>query len=170
VIKRPAPEVYKYWRNLKRLPRFMRRLAAVREIDCQRSHWIANALDGMRLDSMRVEWDAEIAQVRPNVRLSWHSLPDSEVMNSGVVHFRDLGNGAPAVQVFIAYAPPAGAVGTAVAQLLCAEPGQQIKEDVLGVKDLLETTDEADDTTMEDRLAASAADDAVEAIDSASRP
>jgi uncharacterized membrane protein len=117
-----------------------------------------------------VEWDAEIVQDLPGERLSWHSLPDSEVMNSGVVHFRDLGNGATAVQVFISYAPPAGVIGAGVAKLLGAEPGQQIEEDLQRLKDLLESTDQVDDTTMEDRLAASAADDAVEEIDSATRP
>jgi uncharacterized membrane protein len=91
-------------------------------------------------------------------------------MNSGVVHFRDLGDGATAVQVFIAYASPAGAVGAEVAKLLGAEPGEQIEEGLQRLKDLLEATDEANDTAMEDRLAASAADDAVEEIDSATRP
>jgi len=165
VIKRPVSEVYNYWRNLERLPRFMRHLAAVREIDRQRSHWVANAPAGMT-----VEWDAEIVQDQPNERLSWRSLPDSEVMNSGVVHFRDLGNSATAVQVFIAYAPPVGAVGAGVAKLLGAEPGQQIEEDVQRLKDLLEATNETGEMTIEDRLAASAADDMIEAIDSATRP
>jgi uncharacterized membrane protein len=165
VIERPVSEVYSYWRNLEQLPRFMRHLVAVREIDGQRSHWQANAPAGTT-----VEWDAEIVQDLPNERLSWHSLPDSEVMNSGVVHFRDLGDGATAVQVFIAYASPAGAVGAEVAKLLGAEPGEQIEEGLQRLKDLLEATDEANDTAMEDRLAASAADDAVEEIDSATRP
>jgi uncharacterized membrane protein len=165
VIERPVSEVYGYWRNLERLPRFMRHLASVREIDSQRSHWVASAPAGTT-----VEWDAEIVQDLPGERLSWHSLPDSEVMNSGVVHFRDLGDGATEVQVYIAYAPPAGAVGAGVARLLGAEPGQQIEKDLQRLKDLLESTDQAGDTTMEDRLAASAADDAVEKIDSATRP
>jgi uncharacterized membrane protein len=165
VIERPATEIYGYWRNLDRLPLFMRHLASVREIDGQRSHWQAIAPAGTT-----VEWDAEIVQDLPGERLSWHSLPDSEVMNSGVVHFRDLGNGATAVQVFISYAPPAGVIGAGVAKLLGAEPGQQIEEDLQRLKDLLESTDQVDDTTMEDRLAASAADDAVEEIDSATRP
>jgi uncharacterized membrane protein len=165
VIERPVSKVYNYWRNLEQLPRFMRHLATVREIDGQRSHWVANAPA-----RMTVEWDAEIVQDLPNERLSWHSLPDSEVMNSGVVHFRDLGDGATEVQVFIAYAPPAGAVGAAAARLLGEEPGLQIKEDLQRLKDLLESTDQAGEPTMEDRLAASSADDAVEEIDSATHP
>jgi uncharacterized membrane protein len=148
-----------------RLPRFMRHLAAVREIDGRRSHWVANAPDGITL-----EWDAEIVQDLPNERLSWHSLLDSAVMNGGGVQFRELGNGATAVQVFIAYAPPAGAVGAGVAKLLGAEPGQLIEEDLQRPKNLPESTDEADEKTMEDRLATSAADDAVEEVDSATHP
>jgi uncharacterized membrane protein len=165
VIERPVSEVYGYWRNLEQLPRFMRHLTAVREIDSQRSHWVASAPAGMT-----VEWDAEIVQDLPNKRLSWHSLPDSEVMNSGVVHFRDLGNDATEVQIFLVYAPPAGAVGVGVARLLGAEPGRQVEEDLQRLKDLLESTDQAAEPTMSDRLAASAADDAVEEIDSATYP
>jgi uncharacterized membrane protein len=60
--------------------------------------------------------------------------------------------------------------GAAVAQLLGAEPGQQIEEDLQLLKDLLEAPGEEDDTTMEDHLAASAADDAVEELDSATQP
>jgi uncharacterized membrane protein len=165
VIERPVGEVYSYWRNLEQLPRFMRHLAAVREIDGQRSHWVAKAPAGMT-----VEWDAEIVQDLPNERLSWHSLPDSAVMNSGVVHFRELGDGATEVQVFIAYAPPAGAVGAGVARLLGEEPGQQIEDDLRRLKDLLKSTDRASEPSIEDRLAASVADDAVEEIDSATRP
>ena len=58
-------------------------------------------------------------------------------MNSSVVHFRNLGNGATGVQVFIAYAPPVGAVGAGIAKLLGAEPGQRIEEDLQRLKELL---------------------------------
>lgn len=165
VIERPVSEVYAYWRYLEQLPRFMRHLSTVRENDGQHSHWVADAPAGTT-----VQWDAEIVQDLPNERLSWHSLPDSEVMNSGVVHFHDLGNGATEVQVFIAYAPPAGAVGAAVATLLGEEPGQQVEEDLQRLKYLLESTDQVGEPTMEERLAASVADDTVEEIDSATHP
>jgi uncharacterized membrane protein len=162
VIERPVGEVYAYWRNLEQLPRFMNHLVSVRELDSRRSHWAANAPAGMT-----VEWDAEIVQDLPNRRLSWHSLPNSEVMNSGVVQFRELSSGATDVSVFLAYAPPAGALGATVAKLLGAEPGQQIEDDLQRLKDLLEANNQRGQATTEDRLAASVADDTVEEIDSA---
>jgi uncharacterized membrane protein len=162
VIERPAPEVYAYWRNLEQLPRSMRHLVSVRVLDGQRSRWRVHAPFGLT-----VGWDAEIVQDLPNQRLSWHSLPASEIMNSGVVHFRELGDGATEVQVFIAYAPPAGAVGAAVAKLLGEEPGQRIEDDLRRLKDLLEANDQPAKTPTQDRLAASSADDTVEEIDSA---
>jgi uncharacterized membrane protein len=165
MIERPVSEVYHYWRNLEELPRFMRHLASVREIDSQRSHWVANAPAGTT-----VEWDAEIVQDLPNKRLSWHSLPDSEVMNSGVVHFSERSHDTTEVSVYLAYAPPAGVVGARVARLLGEEPGVQIEDDLQRLKDLLESTDQSAEPSRDDRLAASEADDAVEEIDSATHP
>jgi len=165
VIERPIGEVYEYWRNLEQLPRFMRHLASVRELDSQRSHWQANAPAGMT-----VEWDAEIVQDLPNKRLSWRSLPDSEVMNSGVVHFRELSDGATEVRVFLAYAPPAAALGATVARLLGEEPGEQIEEDLQRLKHLLESTDQPGEPTTADRLVASQAADAIDEVDSATHP
>src|SRR5262249_47419612 len=153
------------WRNLEQLPRFVRHLASVRELDSQRSHWKAHAPAGTR-----VEWDAEIVQDLPNRRLSWRSLPGSDVMNSGVVDFRELPGGATGVRVFLAYAPPAGAVGATVARLLGAEPGVQIKEDLQRLKDLMESTHHPDETTTADQLIAAQADDATDEIDSATHP
>jgi uncharacterized membrane protein len=91
-------------------------------------------------------------------------------MNSGAVHCRERGDDATEVAVFIAYASPAGAVGATVAKLLGEEPGRQIEADLQRLKDLLESTGQAREPTMADRLAASVADDAVEEIDSATRP
>jgi uncharacterized membrane protein len=162
VIERPVSEVYGYWRDLEQLPRFMRHLVSVRELDSQRSHWAANAPAGTT-----VEWDAEIVQDLPNRRLSWRSLPGSEVMNSGVVHFRALPDDATEVRVFLAYAPQAGVVGATIARLPGEAPGMQIEDDLERLKDLLESTDQSSAAPGTDQLAAAVADDTVDEIDSA---
>src|SRR5258708_5179954 len=41
VIQKPAGEVYRFFRNLENLPRFMKHLESVREIDNKHSHWEA---------------------------------------------------------------------------------------------------------------------------------
>jgi len=66
-IKNSPEEVYRFWRHLENLPRFMHHLEDVRVVDEARSHWVVNAPGG------RVEWDAEITEDVPSERLAWHS-------------------------------------------------------------------------------------------------
>src|SRR5205823_3058092 len=56
-INRPAEELYRFWRDLENLPRFMENLEAVQVTGETRSHWKANGPAGMT-----VEWDAEILE------------------------------------------------------------------------------------------------------------
>src|SRR2546421_11677855 len=60
-INRKPEEVYRFWRNFQNLPRFMEHLESVEVIDDRRSHWVAKAPAGTR-----VEWDAEIVEEIPN--------------------------------------------------------------------------------------------------------
>ena len=134
-IKRPVADVYDFWRNFENFPRFMRHLASVRVIDDRRSRWRAKAPAGLT-----VEWDAEILGERENESISWRSLPGADVQNRGAVRFRP----APAsrgteVRVDLEYVPPGGSLGRAIALLFGEEPGQQVRDDLRRVKQLLET-------------------------------
>ncbi len=82
VLRSPRFEVYRFWRKLENLPRFMEHLEAVTVFDDRRSHWTARGPAGSR-----VEWDAEIHNEIPNELIAWRSLPGSEVDNAGSVHF-----------------------------------------------------------------------------------
>src|SRR6187401_888574 len=81
-VKRPREEVYRFWRNLENLPRFMSHVEAVSSAG-DRSHWIVKAPGGT------VEWDAEIVEEQPGERLTWRSLQGSDVHHQGSVRFRD---------------------------------------------------------------------------------
>jgi uncharacterized membrane protein len=81
-VNRSADDCYRMWRDLDGLPRFMRHLKSVQARDERRSHWVANGPAGVS-----VEWDAEITRDEPGALLSWRSLEDSEVKNSGAVRF-----------------------------------------------------------------------------------
>jgi uncharacterized membrane protein len=127
ILGRPREEVFRFWRDLGNLPRFMKYLESVTETGGNRSHWVVKAPGGRT-----VEWDAVIHNEIPNELLAWRSLPGADVENAGTVLFKDAVNGRSAteVRVELQYNPPAGAVGALVASMMGNEPGQQIEEDL----------------------------------------
>jgi uncharacterized membrane protein len=132
-INRPASELYRYWRSLGNLPRFMRHLESVTE-QGNRSHWVAKAPLGMS-----VSWDAEIITERSNELIGWRSLPGSMVDTAGSVHFQPTADGrASEVRVELKYDPPAGKVGATLAQWLGESPEEQIEEDLTTFKRMME--------------------------------
>jgi len=133
VVGRPVQEVYQFWRNFENLPRFMDHLESVTVIDENRSHWVAKAPAGMR-----VEWDAVIHNEIENELIAWRSLPGADVNNAGSVHFMPAGDGRTEVRVVLSYEPPAGKLGAAVAKLLGEEPSRQVEDDLRRFKQVME--------------------------------
>ncbi|REK12664.1 MAG: DUF2892 domain-containing protein [Planctomycetota bacterium] len=134
-VQRPPAEVYRLWRDLENLPRFLKHLESVRVDGDTRSHWIAmGPLD------RRVEWDAEIIHERENEMISWRSLPGSEVDSAGSVRL----NPAPAdrgteVRIQFNYDPPGGRAGAALAWFFGRAAAQQVKDDLHRFKAFAET-------------------------------
>ena len=133
IDKSPA-ELYAFWRDFKNLPLFMRNLESVTELSQTQSHWVAKGPGGSR-----VEWDAEIYTEKENELISWRSLEDADFVNAGSVRFQagPMGHGT-LVRVTMNYNPPAGKVGAGLIQLIGAEPGQLIKEDLRRLKQIME--------------------------------
>ena len=133
-INKPPEEVYRFWRNLENLPKFMRHLESVKEIDNKHSHWVARAPAGHT-----VEWKAEIINEVENRLIGWRSL-EGDVSNAGSVQFLPAANeGATELKVELQYSPPGGTIGAVVAKLFGEEPSQQMEEDLLRFKQLMET-------------------------------
>lgn len=133
-IEKTPEELYTFWRDLKNLPRFMRNLDSVTEIDPLHSHWVAKGPG-----DLRVEWDAEIYNEKENELIAWRSLETADVVNAGSVRFQSGPQGhGTFVRVVMNYNPPAGKVGATLAQLLGAEPAQLIKEDLRRLKQIME--------------------------------
>jgi uncharacterized membrane protein len=133
VVNRPVQEVYQFWRNFENLPRFMDHLESVTVLDENRSHWVAKAPAGTR-----VEWDATIHNEIENELIAWRSLPKADVNNAGSVHFTPTGDGVTEVRVVLSYQPPVGKLGAAVAKLLGEEPSTQVDDDLRRFKQVME--------------------------------
>ena len=137
LVNRPAQELYRFWRNFENLPRFMDHLESVTVLDENRSHWVAKAPAGTR-----VEWDATIHNEVENQLIAWRSLPGADVNNAGSVHFAPVPGGqATEVRVVLSYDPPAGKLGAAVARLFGEEPSKQVEDDLRRFKQVMEAAE-----------------------------
>jgi uncharacterized membrane protein len=133
-VGRPVTEVYGFWRDFENLPRFMTHLESVEVQGDGRSHWVAIGPAGVRL-----EWDAETVEDRPNELISWRSLPGAQVDTAGSVRFKEAPKGqGTEVLVEMRYDPPGGVIGASIAKLF-GESGQEVvTRDLHAFKNVLE--------------------------------
>ena len=133
-LEKPVAEIYRFWRRLENLPRFMTHLKRVTDLGNARSHWEAQGPAGVT-----VEWDAEIINDVENSVIGWRSLPGSGVVTAGSVNFSTARGGrSTEVRVHLQYRPPAGRAGALLAGVLGRNPARMIREDLRLFKQLLE--------------------------------
>ncbi|MBE9215917.1 cyclase [Plectonema cf. radiosum LEGE 06105] len=133
-INKPQDELYNFWHNFENLPQFMHHLKLVKVYDEKASHWVAKAPLGTS-----VEWDANIIEEQENEFISWSSVKDADIENSGFIRFSKApGNRGTEVKVVIVYQPPGGTIGAVIAKLFGEEPKQQIGDDLNRFKMLME--------------------------------
>jgi uncharacterized membrane protein len=134
-IMKPHDELYRFWRDLENLPKFMPHLESVKSLGGNRSHWVAKSIRGRT-----VEWDAEIITDTPNELIGWRTLDGADVVSAGSVRFKPGGHdGETIVTVHMQYEPPAGKLGATIAWLFGEAPSQTIREDLRRFKALMET-------------------------------
>jgi len=136
VVNRPRDEVYRFWRRLENLSRFMENVYSVREIGDRTSHWVVKGPAGRR-----VEWDAVIHNEIPNELIAWRTFEGAGVDHAGSVIFSDAPGGGTEIMVELQYNPPGGTLGAAMAALWGKEPGMQIEQDLRKLKRILESSD-----------------------------
>jgi uncharacterized membrane protein len=133
-INQPIELLYRFWRNLENLPRFMRHLQSVERITDTLSRWHAYGPAGTT-----VEWSAEIINEVPNQVIGWQSIEGSDVVSAGSVNFDSAGAGLGThVRVRLQYSPPGGKVGAAIVRLLGQDPATEIREDLQRFKQMVE--------------------------------
>lgn len=133
VVNRPVSEVYRFWRELENLPRFMTHLESVEQLTGTLSRWRAKGPAGTH-----VEWNAEIINEVPNQVIGWRSIEGSDVVSAGSVNFEDR-NGATRLRIRLQYSPPGGRVGDAVARLFGKDAATEIRHDLKRFKDVIES-------------------------------
>jgi uncharacterized membrane protein len=134
VIERSREELYRFWRDLTQLPRFMRSIREVRIIDQRHSRWFAAGSDGESLS-----WESEITEDRPGEYIAWRSTPGSRLDTEGVVRFEPAPNGEGSlVRLQVSYRAAANA-GSALGKLIATLARSEIKSELRRFKQLIET-------------------------------
>ena len=136
IIRGSLSDVYSLWANFENFPVFMEHIKSVVRMGDGMSHWVMEGPLGTK-----VEWDAKTTRLEPNERVAWNSKDMSAVKTSGQVTFREVGPNETEVTVQMHYEPPAGAAGSAVAQLF-ANPEKRVREDLERFKEFVENTPE----------------------------
>ncbi|MGE5568632.1 MAG: SRPBCC family protein [Rhodospirillales bacterium] len=132
-IGRSQEELYRYWHNFENLPRFMKHVKSVRVLDGRRSHWIVTAPAGQA-----VSWDAEIIADRTPELIGWRASGGG-IDHAGSVRFEKApGERGTVVRVQLQYNPAGGRITASIAKLFGEEPDQQIHDDLLRFKQLME--------------------------------
>ncbi len=134
-VRRPADELYAFWRDLRNLPRIVKHALNIERVSDIASHWSASAPFG----DHRVEWDAVIINDEPGKLIAWRSREGAEIPNAGTVRFDPApGDEGTEVAVTLEYNPPAGKLGAWLAKLSGEEPAQQVAEALRRFKALME--------------------------------
>ncbi|MFP4059642.1 MAG: SRPBCC family protein [Bacteroidales bacterium] len=132
LINQNREKVYEFWRDLKNLPRVMQHIKSVEYSDETITHWEAE------LGGIAISWDAEIVYDVVNWRISWNSLPESEIQNSGKVEFEYAGEDFTRLHVLISYEPKLGKLGYRLASVLNPVFEEEVREDIMRIKSLFE--------------------------------
>jgi len=133
VIRRPAAELFAFWRDLRNLPKFMPHIERIDMTDDIHSHWIVKGPAGSS-----VAWDAEIINAVPPQLIGWRSLAGADVASAGSVSFHQISPAETEVKVRMQYAPLAGRAGAALSWLAGTSPAAMLQRDLSKLKDLIE--------------------------------
>lgn len=132
-VEAPVEDVFDLWIDCESFPLFMDHLRRVEPLGEGRYHWVARGPAGLS-----VSWEADITELVPSRRIAWTSLPGAAIPNEGVVQFDEAPDESTRVTVRLAYSPPGGVLGHALARLFGADPKRALDEDLVRFQSLIE--------------------------------
>ena len=103
-VEVPVRTAYDQWTQFEEFPQFMEGVEEIRQLDDTHVRWKAKVAGQVK------EWDAEITEQLPDVRVAWSSTGGQQ--NAGVVTFHKLEDGKSRVTVQLE-AEPEGLVESA---------------------------------------------------------
>jgi len=134
-INAPPDQIYRFWRQLDRLPEVMPHLDKVEQLDAKRSRWTAKAFD-----QVPITWNAEIINEVPFETIGWQTLPGQAIQNAGSVTFKPTAGGAATeVRVNLQYSAPGGKAANWLAWMAGQDPATSTREGLCALKQRLET-------------------------------
>lgn len=133
-IEASVDEVFTYWSHPENFPEFMTHVREVKRIGEGLYRWTVGGPAGVLF-----EWDAQITELNFNKILAWKSVPGAVIRQKGVTRFNTNPDGSTRLDVKMSYAPPAGAVGHAIAELFGVDPKQEMDDDLMRMKSFIET-------------------------------
>lgn len=151
-IRKPRDELFAFWRDFRNLARFMENLEGVDTADAAsgRATWRIKAPFGKTVDV-----ETEIVREEAGKLIAWRSVEGSQIDTEGRVTFEDApGERGTRVGLIVAYKPPAGELGRAVAKLFLREPEIQARHDLKRFKMLMETGEIATSARRKDQTRA----------------
>jgi uncharacterized membrane protein len=96
-VEVPVRTAYNQWTQFEEFPRFMEGVERVEQLGDRRLHWRAN------VGGETLEWDAEISEQVPDLRIAWHSTDGAP--NAGVVTFHRLSDDRTKIMLQLDYEP-----------------------------------------------------------------
>lgn len=134
-IRKPAGELYKFWRDFSNLPQIIRHPVKIKVLSPTESEWSVSA----PFSEKKVSWRATVINDKAPHLIAWRSNPDSEVPNAGSVRFEKApGDEGTEVTVALEFDPPGGKLGGLIAKLSSDEPGRQVADTLRRFKALCE--------------------------------
>ncbi len=134
-INASPEELYRYLRDFRNAPRFMKYIESVQTTGDGRSHWVAKTPLGAT-----VAWDAEITNDEPGHLIAWRRTQGPFLAPSGgSVRFEPKRNGRETVvRLEIEFRQWRGPIGTMLGNVLGQIPEQVARQNLERFKELME--------------------------------
>ena len=134
-INTSPEEAYRFWKDFESMPQYMNHVESVQKTGENRYRWTAAGPMGKN-----ISWEAAIDTDVPNEKITWRSLPGSDVQVNGSVVFRKAPDErGTLVTAKVQYFPNGASGGSAIANFLGKSASFLLRQDMRKIKAMIET-------------------------------